>query len=44
MEGALSSGKLDISPVLSHEMPLTNFEEAIRLAKSGQANKIIFIP
>jgi threonine 3-dehydrogenase len=44
MEGALASGKLDISPVLSHEMPLSDFAEAIRLAKSGQANKVILIP
>ncbi len=44
MEGALASGKLDVAPVLTHELPLGEFEKAIQLAKSGQANKVILIP
>lgn len=44
MEGALASGRLDISPVLTHEMPLESYAEGIALARSGQANKVIFVP
>ncbi len=44
MEEALASGKLDISPVLTHEIPLESYAEGIALAKSGQANKVIFVP
>ncbi len=44
MEGALAFGKLNIVPVLSHEIPLAAFAEGIDLAKSGMANKVILIP
>jgi threonine 3-dehydrogenase len=42
--GALASGKLDVSPVLTCEMPMSAFKEAIALAKAGQANKVILMP
>ena len=44
MEEALASGRLDVSPVLTHEIPLEAYAEGISLAKSGQANKVIFVP
>jgi len=44
MQGALASGKLDVAPVLTHEMPMSAFEEAIQLAKSGLTNKAILMP
>ena len=44
MEGALAFGKLNILPVLSHELPLAAFVEGIELAKGGLANKVILLP
>lgn len=44
MEEALASGKLNVAPVLTHEMPLESYAEGIELARSGQANKVIFVP
>jgi threonine 3-dehydrogenase len=38
----LDSGKLDISPVITHRFPLEAFDEAFRTARSGAAGKIIF--
>ena len=37
----LESG-LDIAPVISHRMGLSDFEEAFGLLESGQASKIVF--
>lgn len=44
MEEALASGKMDISPVLSHEIPLELYGQGITLARNGQANKVILVP
>lgn len=44
MEGALASGRLNIDPVLSHELPLAQYDKAIELSKQGVANKVILIP
>lgn len=40
----MRSGKLDISPGITHRLPLEKFEEAINLASSGQAGKIVMLP
>ena len=40
----LDSGKYDPMPVITHRFPLTKFEQAIRLAESGKAGKIILYP
>lgn len=44
MSKLLESGKLDPTPVITHRFPLGDFEEAIQLAKSGQAGKILLFP
>lgn len=44
LENALASGRLDISPVITHKMPLKDFEKGIDLARKGIASKVIFIP
>jgi threonine 3-dehydrogenase len=38
---ALIQGGLDITPVITHRFPYTDFQEAFRLMRSGQSGKII---
>jgi threonine 3-dehydrogenase len=38
---ALMQSGLDISPVITHRFPFTQFQEAIELAKSGNSGKIV---
>ena len=38
----LDSGKIDISPVITHHYPLEKFDKAFETAASGKAGKIIF--
>jgi threonine 3-dehydrogenase len=40
----LDSGKYDPMPVITHRFPLSDFEQAFRLAESGEAGKIILYP
>lgn len=44
MENLLAAGKLDISPAITHVLPLQRWQEGIELAKSGQACKVIYTP
>jgi threonine 3-dehydrogenase len=44
MEKLLSSGKLDPLPVISHRLSLSEIDEAMELARSGQAGKILLLP
>ena len=44
MENLLASGKLDVNPVITHVLPLQDWEKGIELAKSGQACKVIYRP
>ena len=39
--GLLASG-LDVSPVISHVLPLEDFDEAFDLVRTGRASKVIF--
>ncbi|XP_065191971.1 L-threonine 3-dehydrogenase-like [Sycon ciliatum] len=43
-EEILASGKIDISPVITHRFPLTKFEDAFAALFSGAACKIILDP
>ena len=38
----LKSGKLNLLPVITHEMHYTEFQEAMELMKKGQAGKVVF--
>jgi threonine 3-dehydrogenase len=38
----LRSGNFDPTPVITHRFPLRDFEEAMRVIKSGEAGKVIF--
>jgi threonine 3-dehydrogenase len=40
----LSTGRVDISPVITHRFPLERFEEAFDTAASGRAAKVIVFP
>ena len=44
MEQLLNADKLNVKPVITHTMSLENWKDGIRLAKSGQAGKVIFHP
>ncbi len=38
----LGSGLLNVAPVITHQMPFTEFEEAMSLMSAGQAGKVVF--
>jgi len=38
----LTSGRIDISPVITHRFPLEEYDEAFELAEKGACGKIIF--
>ena len=42
--GLLASGKVDISPIISHHMPLEEYEQAFDLMISGVAGKVALYP
>lgn len=40
----LSSGKLDLSPIITHRIALEDFEEGFELMKSGNCGKVVMYP
>ncbi|HEX5236184.1 MAG TPA: L-threonine 3-dehydrogenase [Silvibacterium sp.] len=44
MEALLKAGKLDLSPVITHRLPLEKFAEGMELLRSGEASKILLYP
>ncbi len=42
MHDLLMNRKLDVSPVVTHEFPYTDFAEAMELMKMGEAGKVVF--
>lgn len=44
MENMLSSGRLTVDPVVTHEMPLAECAEAMALLDAGKGGKIILLP
>ncbi|MGQ0669421.1 MAG: L-threonine 3-dehydrogenase [Actinomycetota bacterium] len=40
----LSTGRVDVSPVITHRFPLDRFEEAFEVAASGRSGKVILLP
>jgi threonine 3-dehydrogenase len=40
-EALMRGGIIDISPVITHRLPLEHFDEAMRLLESGEASKIL---
>lgn len=40
----LKSGKINLDPIITHRFPLSEFEEAMKIMKSGQSGKIVLTP
>lgn len=40
----LSTGRVDVSPVISHRFPLSSYEEAFTTTAAGDAGKVILLP
>lgn len=40
----LASGLLTVDPVVTHEMPLENYEEGLALLEAGKGGKVILVP
>jgi len=40
----LSTGRVDISPIITHRFPLERFEEAFATTASGHSGKVILLP
>ena len=40
----LSSGKLNLDPVITHKFPLEEFEDAVKLMSQGMCGKILLLP
>jgi threonine 3-dehydrogenase len=40
----LSSGKVDVSPLITHRFPLDDFQEAMAQMKSGRSGKVVLLP
>ncbi len=40
----LHSGRLDITPIITHKFKLSEFEKGIKVADSGNAGKVILLP
>ncbi len=41
MDGLLRSGKLDLSPIITHRMPMEDIEKGLLLMEEGKAGKVI---
>jgi threonine 3-dehydrogenase len=40
----LSTGRVDVTPVITHRFPMERFEEAFETTASGRAAKVIMFP
>jgi len=40
----LSSGAVDVSPIITHRLPLEDFEKGVELMRSGQCGKVVLFP
>ena len=44
MEALLKTGRLDLSPVITHRIPMHDFARGMELLQSGEASKILLYP
>jgi threonine 3-dehydrogenase len=44
MQQLLASGLLNVDPVVTHEMPLERYGEALALLEAGEGGKVILVP
>ena len=40
----LASGRVDVTPLITHRYPLSDFEEAMAQMKSGRSGKVVLLP
>ena len=43
-QALLRSGRVDLTPLITHTLPLTDIEKGMTLLKGGEAAKIILYP
>ena len=44
MSGLLTSGRVDLSPLVTHRYPLASFDEALREMSAGHTGKVVMYP
>jgi threonine dehydrogenase-like Zn-dependent dehydrogenase len=44
MNELLTSGRLDISPAITHVMAIDDYAQAMQQLKGGEAGKIVLVP
>ncbi len=44
MRALISSGAVDLSPIITHEFPLSRWQEAVETMASGKSGKIVMYP
>ncbi len=44
LRAMLDTGRFDPLPIITHRLPLAEFEQAFKLAESGEAGKVLLIP
>jgi threonine 3-dehydrogenase len=44
MEALLASGKLNLEPVITHRLKLSEFSQAMELLRKGEAIKVVMRP
>lgn len=44
LDQLLRSGRLDLTPAITHTMPMEQFDDAIALLREGKAGKVVLVP
>jgi len=44
LDQLLRSGRLDLTPAITHRMPMEQFDDAIALLREGKAGKVVLVP
>ena len=44
MRGLLTSGRVDLTPLVTHRFPLREFDQALRVMLSGHSGKVVMFP
>jgi threonine dehydrogenase-like Zn-dependent dehydrogenase len=42
--GLIAAGKVDLTPLVSHRLPFTEYDQAVRLLEAQEAMKVCFLP
>jgi threonine 3-dehydrogenase len=40
----LNSGAVDVSPIITHQLPLEEFEQGLKLMRTGECGKVVLFP